>query len=113
MTSIGVLAVVVVVAELLAELGSAVLELTEAVLEIVVPSVTAAPTLTTRVKTAVAPELKLEFVQVIVPVAPTAGLVQDQPVGAVIDLKVVFVGTVSVRVTLLAALGPPLAMVIV
>ena len=49
------------------------------------------------------------FVQLIVPVAPTAGRVpQFQPVGTVKETKVVFVGMVSVKVAFPAveAAGP-------
>src|SRR5207248_7327942 len=111
MTSKGCLTVVVCVAELLPELESKVLELTDAVLEIVVPSVTEAPTLTTSVKTA-DPAANDEFVQLIEPVPPTDGVVgQVHPLGGAIDLKVVFVGTVSERTALTAVLGPPLVAV--
>src|SRR2546423_15302158 len=106
MTRLGFLTVVVCVAELLPELESAVLELTNAVFEMIVPSVTEVLTRTTRVKTA-EPTAKLAFVQLIAPVPPTAGCVgQVHPAGAVIDLKVVFVGTVSERTALAAVSGP-------
>jgi hypothetical protein len=45
-------------------------------------------------------------VQVIVPVAPTAGVVQVQPVGIVIDWKFVLGGVVSLKVAAAAAAGP-------
>src|SRR5215210_9561471 len=107
MTSKGFLTVVVCVAELLPPLESVVLELTEAVLEMIVPSVAVVLTLTIRVKMD-DPTPKLGFVQLIEPVPPTAGTVpQVQPAGAVIDLNVVLVGTVSVKTALLAVSGPP------
>jgi hypothetical protein len=49
---------------------------------------------------------KLGFVQLMVPVPPAAGVVQDHPVGIVIDPNVVFAGVVSVRVAVAALLGP-------
>jgi hypothetical protein len=49
----------------------------------------------------------LGLVQLIVPVAPTAGVVHVQPAGAVTYWKVEFAGTASVKVISLTA-GPPL-----
>ena len=93
--------------------GSEVLELTETVFEMVEPSVTEVLTRTTSVKTD-EPTAKLGFVQLIAPVPPCAGCVgQVHPAGAVIDLKVVFVGTVSERTALAAVSGPLLVAVIV
>src|SRR6266496_4844684 len=113
MVTPGFLTVVVSVAELSPVSGSNVLELIEAVFEILVPSATAAPTLTTSVKSA-EPTPKLGFVQPIAPVPPTAGVVpQVQPTGGVIDLNVVFVGTVSDKAALEAVSSPPLVTVIV
>jgi hypothetical protein len=49
---------------------------------------------------------KLAFVQLIVPVPPEAGVVQDHPDGTVIEPNVVLAGVVSVRLVLAALLGP-------
>ena len=74
----------VAVAELLPAFGSVVVELTLAVSLIAVPA--AVPAVTCRPMVKVAdPLLKLAFVQVMVPVEPTAGVVQDHPAGGVID----------------------------
>ena len=54
---------------------------------------------------------RLAAVQVIVPVAPTAGVVQVQPAGEDMEAKVVFVGTASVNVRLDAVPGPLFVMV--
>jgi hypothetical protein len=96
---------VVVVVLLLAVLGSLVVADTEefAVIEAVV---TVAATFTTTSMFAAEPEAMLDAVQLIVPVAPTAGVVQVQPAGEEIDANVVFVGTTSVNVKLDAVAGP-------
>jgi hypothetical protein len=93
------------VALLLAEFGSATAEETLAVSLIAVPDAVPAGTLSTSVKVD-DPTAKLALVQVIVPVPPTAGVVQDHPVGCVIDWKVVFGGVVSVITAVVATLGP-------
>ena len=111
-TSLGCLTVVVADPSLLPEFESA-LELTVAVFEINVPSVTDVPTRTTRVKIA-DPTEKLEFEQLIAPVPPIDGCVgQVHPAAGVIDLKVVFVGVVSDSVAFGAASGPLFVTVIV
>jgi hypothetical protein len=43
-----------------------------------------------------------------VPVPPTTGVVHDHPPGMVIDWKEVFAGVDSVRLALVAVLGPAL-----
>ena len=70
---------------------------------------------TTSVKDAAAPPVKVALVQLMGagPAAPTAGLTQFQPAGAVNDLKVVPAAMVSVSATLWASLGPLLAALIV
>jgi len=94
------------VALLLALLGSVVAELIVAVSMIVVPAEVPAVTFTITGKLAV-PGAKLVFVQVIVPVPPTAGTVHDQPDGTGLsDTKVVFAGIVSVKLADVAAPGP-------
>ena len=97
------------VAALFAELGSGVVEFTSAVSLIAVPAAVPAVTFTTTVKVTV-PVAKLGLVQVIVPALPTAGRMQDQPLGiGVKETNVVFVGVVSVKVAAVAVLGPALA----
>ena len=87
---------------------------TVAVLVIVVPLATLSFTRTTRVKTCgPEPAASNGLVQVMVPVPPTAGIVQVNPGGEERDWKVVPVGMVSVRVTLAASEGPLLVTVIV
>src|SRR5690349_20659753 len=70
--------VVVAVALSLPELPSDELDVTVAVFDNTVPAATFGATFTIRVK-ADPPTAKLAFVQVIVPPAPTAGVVHDQP----------------------------------
>ena len=96
---------VAVVVLLLAELGSVVEEETVEVAVIVVAAIEEA-TFTTTIMLADAPEAKLASVQVTVPVAPTAGVVQVQPAGAEIEANVVFVGTTSVKVAFVELAGP-------
>jgi len=70
------------VAVLLEETGSLTVLETVAVAEMVVPAATPEFTLTTRGKLTLAFKARLPVsVQVTVPVAPTAGVVQDQPEG--------------------------------
>src|SRR5262245_40466486 len=87
-TSAWVRTAVVAVALLLVGSGSVVVLLTSAVLLRVEPDARAGSTRTTRVKTAM-PTAKLGLVELTVPVPPTAGVVEDQPPGAVKDTKVV------------------------
>jgi hypothetical protein len=96
---------VAVVVLLLAELGSVVEEETVEVAVIVVAAIEEA-TFTTTIMLEDAPEAKLASVQVTVPVAPTAGVVQVQPAGAEIEANVVFVGTTSVKVAFVELAGP-------
>lgn len=63
-------------------------------------------TFTTTMMSAEAPDARLGFVQVTLPVAPAAGVVQAQPAGTEIEAKVVFVGTASRKLTAEAAAGP-------
>ena len=92
---------------LLARFGSLVDDVTVAVLLIAVPAAVPDGTFRTTVKLD-DPAAKLALVQLIAPVPPEAGVVQDQPVGTVIELNVVLAGVVSVRLALLAVLGPAL-----
>jgi hypothetical protein len=95
---------------LLAELGSVVLADTEE-LAVMVAAVTDEATLTATMMSAEALAARLESVQFTVPVAPTAGVVQDQPTGAETDWNVVLVGIASVKLTDEAAAGPLLVTV--
>jgi hypothetical protein len=96
------------VAVLLADLGSLVDELTVAGLLITVPAAVPAFTFNATVNVP-EPAAKLGLVQVMVPVLPTAGVVQDHPAAGVIEANVVFAGVVSVSATAVAVLGPALA----
>jgi hypothetical protein len=99
----------VAVALLLLALGSVVEELMLAVSVITVPG--GFPdvfTVTTTGKLAV-PGAKLGFVQVIVPALPTAGSTHAHPTGIGLrDTKLVFGGVTSVKLALVAVLGPAL-----
>ena len=97
----------VAVAVLFALLGSAVEELTVTVLLIAVPAAVPAFTARITVKLAV-PGAKVALVQVMVPAAPTAGVVHAHPAGKAMDWKFVFGGVVSVIDAAAAVLGPPL-----
>jgi hypothetical protein len=94
------------------ERGSDVVADTEdaAVIEV---AVTVAGTLSTTMMLADAPEARLGFVHVIVPVAPPPGVVQVHPAGVEMDANVVFVGVASVNVAPAAAAGPLLVTVCV
>lgn len=96
------------VALLLAVFGSVVDELIVAVSLTAVPAAVPGVTFTTTGKVAV-PTAKLGLVQLIAPALPTAGRVQDHPVGiGVSETKVVFGGVLSVKLALVATLGPAL-----
>src|SRR5579872_1728863 len=98
---------VVAVAVLFDELGSLAAEATETVSVMAVPFATPLLTLTTIENV---PELSasmLTFVQVAVPVPPTAGVRQVHPEGGVKEMNVVLAGMDSTTVALSAALGPP------
>jgi long-subunit acyl-CoA synthetase (AMP-forming) len=68
---------------------------------------------TVSVNVALAAFASVAMVQVIVPVPPTAGVVQLQPPGDESDVNVVFAGSVSVSETLCATFGPLLVTLIV
>jgi hypothetical protein len=78
---------------------------------VVVPAATLGATLTTTIMLADAPDARLGSVQVTFPVAPTAGVTQVQPAGAMTDSNVVFVGVASVKFATVAAAGPLLVTV--
>src|SRR6185369_2406958 len=86
---------------------ASVAEVSVAVSVIVALGANDVPTLTTRVSVAVPTGTEV-FVQEDVPPAPTAGLVQLQPPGTVIETKVVPAGRVSETVPVAALLGPAL-----
>ncbi len=92
--------------------GSAVVEVTVAVLLSTVPLATPAPTWTVTVKTAL-PTAKVAAEQETVPLAPTAGVVQLHPAGAETDWKVVPAGSGSSITALEASSGPLLLTVMV
>jgi hypothetical protein len=98
---------VVTVAELFAALGSAVALEIAAVLLMLAAAVLV--TLATRVKAADPPLANDKLVQLIVPVAPAAGVVQVHPAGDVRLAKVRPAGSVSVMAADAAAAGPALA----
>ena len=94
------------VASLLVGLGSNVVAVTLAVSEMIVPDAVPAVTFRTGENVAVPPDASALMVQVIVPVAPTAGVEQLQPDGVGIETKVVLAGSASVKVTVEAEAGP-------
>lgn len=99
--------VVVVVAVLFPETGSTVNAETDTLPVMIVPFDVPALTLTVNVKT-VAPVINVGAVQTMLPVPPTAGVVQLNPNLAADDneTKVVLAGIGIVRTTLVAKLGP-------
>jgi hypothetical protein len=113
--SAAAMTLVVAVAELFPGTSSVVLLDMVAVLLIVVPSGVLAFTFTTMLKLALAFAAKVAMVQVTVPVAPGAGLVQekDGPAVCAIDTNVVFAGVASLSETFWASLGPAFATLIV
>lgn len=90
---------------LLAVLGSVVVEETVET-AVIDAAVTVDARLTTTMMSADVPEAMLGFVQVTLPVAPTAGVVQVQPTGAETEAKVVLGGVASMNWALVAAAGP-------
>jgi len=109
---VGQLTVVVAVALSLDELISLVDKEMLAVLLIIVPWVKLGATTTTSVNMEF-PGEKVALEQVIVPPAPTAGVVQDQPAGEESEKKVVPAGNVLDSETEVASLGPVFVTVIV
>src|SRR5437773_39170 len=72
-----------------------------------VPFGVAGSTFTMTVNVTDAPDASAPAVHVTAPVLPTAGVVQVQPLGTVIDTNVVCAGSGSLTVTLAAVDGPP------
>jgi hypothetical protein len=102
-----------VVVVLFARFGSEVVAATEDV-AVTSPAAAAADTSTTTTIFAEVPDARFaESVQLIVPVPPTAGVVQLHPAGARTESNVVFVGVASVKLTPVAAAGPLLVIVCV
>jgi len=104
---VATLTVVMAVAELFARFGSEVPETILATSTICVPLGVVAPTVTATVKVPFVPAAKTGFVQLMFPVAPTAGVVQVQPAAATMELKVVFAGIVSLKTAFTASNAPP------
>ena len=95
------------VAVLLVRPGTRLVAVAVALSAILVPEAVPALTCSTRVRFAIAFTARLlPSLQVMVPAAPTAGVVQVQPPGTVMDWKFVFGGVVWVNVTDVAAAGP-------
>lgn len=103
---------VVAVAELLPGVPSPLLDAIVAVLLNTLPAATAGSTATVSVDTLL-PTAKLGLLQVTVPPAPTAGVVQDQPAVGGSETKLVPAGSVSVHEAVAALSGPLLVAVIV
>jgi hypothetical protein len=98
--------VVGAVAELFPATGSAIVLATVAVFVMVEPTAAPASTRTRSVTAEIWPEVSEARAQETVPVPPTAGVVQVQPLGVETERKVVLAGTASVRVTPIAVAGP-------
>src|SRR5690349_8856887 len=100
--------VVSMLAALFSLAGSDVADVMVAVLMNSVPSGVPGGTCPTSVKVPAGPGGKVGMVQVTAPPAPTAGVVQDQPAGAVRLTNVMVAGSGSESDTVLAASGPTL-----
>src|SRR5438874_12015264 len=88
--------------------GSLVEESTDAAFTMVVPLGVFDSTWTWSWKAALPPEARVPLVQVTVPLAPTAGVEQLHPAGALTDRKTVWAGSASVICTDAASSGPAL-----
>jgi hypothetical protein len=73
---------------------------------VMVPAAIVGATFSTTIISAAVPAAMLGSVQLTVPVAPTAGVVQVHPTGAETDANVVLVGVASVKLAVVAAAGP-------
>lgn len=98
--------VVMAVAVLFARLGSFVPEVMLLTSTICVPLVVPFPTCTTTVKLTFPPLAKSGFLQDIVPVPPTEGVVQVHPATLLMDSKTVFAGMPSLKTAFTASSGP-------
>jgi hypothetical protein len=83
--STALLTIVLSVVELLGTFGSLTVEVIDELAVMVVPSAVAAFTFTLTLMFATVPAVTLGFMHVVVPVAPTAGVTQVQPAGALTD----------------------------
>src|SRR6266550_3260837 len=99
------------VAELSPGTVSRVAVVTVAVSEMMVPLGVPRFTLTTTWKLAVVAGNIVAIVQVMFPVAPTAGRTHAHPPGVTAEKNVVFAGTAWVKLTVAALLGPRLVTV--
>jgi hypothetical protein len=104
---------VLTLAVLLVETGSLADELTASVSVIIVPFATPVFTFVTSVNVAAVDPTMSTFEQTALPAVPIAGVMQLHPSGAAMETKVVFAGTVEIRVALSAALGPLLVTICV
>ena len=102
-----VMTAVVAVALLFAAFASAD-DVTVATFDSVVDAVVFGSTCATTVNVAPPPDVSDAVVHVTEPVAPTAGVVHDQPAGFATDTNVVLADSASVSVMLFAVLGPRL-----
>src|SRR5580692_6809161 len=84
-------------AVLFARFGSLVPDETDAVSRICVPLTVPGTTVTSNVKVPTAALATSGFGQLILPVPPTAGVVQDQPGATARELNVVLPGTASMK----------------
>ena len=103
--------VVVAVALSLPGVGSGVVDAAVAVFESTLPPATFAATLTTSVNAALPTAIEA-LLHETVPLAPTAGVVHDQPAGVTCDTNVVPLGSVSDNDAVAALLGPAFVSVI-
>lgn len=97
---------IVAAAVLPVKLGTMLVAVAVAVSAMFVPEAVPEFTWSTTVKAPVPFTARLGSVHVIVPAAPTAGVVQDQPPGMTMDWKLVLGGVVCVKLTDVAAAGP-------
>src|SRR4051812_28978314 len=93
-------------AVLLGRYGSRELLATDGVAVMTVPAAVPALTFTESGMLTEAPEASVEPLQLMTPVPPTAGVIQVQPAGGVIDWNVVFGGVLMVYVGTLAVKLP-------
>lgn len=108
-----VVVVSVAVPLLLVDEGSGVVLDTVAVVLIVVPDGVVGFTFETTTMEAVCPAASASALQVMVPDAPTAGIVQENPEGVWIETNVAFEGTVVVKESDEASDGPLLVSTVV
>src|SRR5262249_39886473 len=107
--------VVVTLDVLFAEFGSDVVAPIVAVFVVLVPAATPDGTLKTNGNVALAPAANVAIVQVMAPVPPAGGVMQEKtgPVCCDAEAKVMLGGTLSVSVTVVASDGPAFAAVTV